>query len=148
MYVAHSNYETEELSRLLKVKISAKEQADSLFINEKIEKGLPFNALPSVVQEMAPHDPSIKYSIVSKATYDRRRKSGKLTLVEGDTVSELAYLWIHAKRVLGSLERAQLFFNAPHPFLKGKKPLDLIQTATGRRLIEAVLGRLEFGSAA
>jgi putative toxin-antitoxin system antitoxin component (TIGR02293 family) len=50
-----------------------------------------------------------------------------------------------AIEVLGSKERALAWLRSPVPGLGDKRPLDVIDTAEGRREVEDILGRIEHG---
>lgn len=130
---------------------SRREQAVSPFaLIERIEEGLPITALNRVSHFMAPSDVNFKYLIIPRATLARRKKRrDKLSVDEGDRVVRLAKAWAFAREVWGSDEDARAFFFRPHQMLEGRKPIDvLLGTDTGARLVEEILGRLKYGSAA
>jgi putative toxin-antitoxin system antitoxin component (TIGR02293 family) len=127
------------------------DQSTSPFeIIEYIENGLPIAALNRVSHSVAPGDANFKYHIVSRATFARRKKQReKLSAEESDRVVRLANVWTLAREVWGSDEEARAFFFRPHMMLEGRRPIDVVlSTDIGARLVEDILGRLKYGSAA
>jgi putative toxin-antitoxin system antitoxin component (TIGR02293 family) len=54
-----------------------------------------------------------------------------------------------ARDVWGGEDAARAFLFRPHPMLEGQRPVDVVlATEFGRPLVEGILGRLQYGSAA
>jgi putative toxin-antitoxin system antitoxin component (TIGR02293 family) len=51
----------------------------------------------------------------------------------------------YATRVLGTEELARRWLHEPAIGLDGRRPIDLLETADGRQLVEDYLTRIEFG---
>jgi putative toxin-antitoxin system antitoxin component (TIGR02293 family) len=103
-----------------------------------------------VSRSIAPTDANFKYRVVSRATLDRRRKSeGKrLSPEESERLARIAKLWAFAREVWRSDEEARAFLFRPHMLLEGRQPIEVaVKTEIGARLVEDILGRLEYGSA-
>ncbi|HVR60977.1 MAG TPA: antitoxin Xre/MbcA/ParS toxin-binding domain-containing protein [Polyangia bacterium] len=114
---------------------------------DEIRKGLPVRALYRLASAIAPDDASFRYHIVPKATLARR--TSRLTAEESDRLARLAGVWSVAEEVWGDARAARAFLFRAHPLLGGRKPIDvLLGTDLGARLVEDVLGRLRYGSAA
>ncbi len=103
---------------------------------------------------IAPADRGFKYNLVSKATYARRRlQAGAgqalMSKDESERLARLARIWILACEVWGGEDAARRFLHDPHALLDGKTPLAVVLDGEmGGRLVEEVLGRLAYGSAA
>jgi putative toxin-antitoxin system antitoxin component (TIGR02293 family) len=140
----------EEVAGLLGLKGRADRPTSPLEIIERIQKGLPITALDRVSHFVAPSDANFKYLIISRATFARRKKQHeKLSVDESDRVVRLAKVWGIARDVWGSDEEARAFLFRPHMMLEGRRPVDLVlATDMGARLVEDILGRLKYGSAA
>jgi putative toxin-antitoxin system antitoxin component (TIGR02293 family) len=118
---------------------------------DQIEKGLPVKALYRISSYVAPDDVNFKFQIVSRATLARRKKQpgARLTIDESDRLARLAKVWAFARDVWGNAESARAFLFRPHPILTDRRPIDVILgTDLGARLVEEILGRLKYGSAA
>jgi putative toxin-antitoxin system antitoxin component (TIGR02293 family) len=117
----------------------------------RIERGLPVAALDRVARLVAPDDANLKYRIVSRATFARRKKrqGQRLTADESDRLARLAKVWAFAREVWGGDAEARAFLLRPHMMLEGRRPIDVaLGTELGARLVEDILGRLKYGSAA
>jgi putative toxin-antitoxin system antitoxin component (TIGR02293 family) len=82
---------------------------------------------------------------MSKATYHRRKASGKLDPSESDRVVRYARLMGRAVEVLESEDSARAWLNSPQVGLGGAVPLDYAETELGAREVEDLLGRIEHG---
>ena len=123
----------------------------TLDIVDRIRKGFPVKALERVSDILAPGDVNFKFLIVSRATLARRKKQpgARLTVHESDRLARLAKVFSFAREVWGDDEGARAFLFRPHPMLEGRRPIDMIvSTELGARLVEEILGRLRYGSAA
>ncbi len=131
--------------------LKGKGQRSTLGMIEEIMKGLPVDALYRIAHWVAPGDANFKFQIVSKPTLARRksRPDAHLTPDESDRLARLAQVWTFALEVWGDEESARAFLFRPHPLLNGRKPIDLsLATDLGARLVEEILGRLKYGTAA
>jgi putative toxin-antitoxin system antitoxin component (TIGR02293 family) len=117
---------------------------------DQIEKGLPVRALYRISSDVAPDDTSFKFLFVSKATLARRKNQGaRLTPDESSRLARLARVWTFAKEIWGGAENARAFLFRAHPLLTERRPIDIILGSDlGARLVEEILGRLKYGSAA
>lgn len=113
-----------------------------------LESGLPATSLERVGRLIAPDDPGFKHRVVARATLARRKRTDRLSLEESERVERLARLWTHALEVWKSEAAARRFLTEEHPLLSGRSPLDMARTEVGARLVQDILGRLEYGSAA
>jgi putative toxin-antitoxin system antitoxin component (TIGR02293 family) len=123
----------------------------TLDVVDRIRQGLPVKALYRVSELLAPGDVDFKFRIVSRATLARRKKEpgARLTAQESDRVARLAQVWAFAREVWGDDQEARAFLFRPHPLLGARQPIDVILgTELGSRLVEEILGRLLYGSAA
>ena len=121
---------------------------------DQVNGGLPLDAADDLSAAIAPLDRAFKYNLVSKATYARRRLqagSGQALMSkdESERLARLARIWAFACEVWGGEEAARRFLREPHALLDGKTPLAVVLNGElGGRLVEEVLGRLSYGSAA
>ena len=78
-------------------------------------------------------------------TLARRRTTRRLHPDESDRVFRFARIAAKASEVLGSEEKAGLWFHRPNRALNHQAPLTLLGTDAGIEQVETVLGRLEHG---
>lgn len=136
-----------DVATALGVKVGREASAFDLI--SQIERGLSVTALDRLSTTLAPNDRTFKYRIVPRATYVRRKKHRRLSFDESARVARVARIWAFAKEVWGSEEEARAFLFRSHPLLEDHRPIEvLIKSEIGARLVEDVLGRLAYGSAA
>ena len=68
-----------------------------------------------------------------------------MTAAESDRAVRLARVDTHAVEMLGEASTAAGWLNTPNRALGGEKPLDLLDTDVGARMVENVLGRIAYG---
>jgi putative toxin-antitoxin system antitoxin component (TIGR02293 family) len=109
--------------------------------------GLSVDSLDTLAQELSIQRLAVaKLLGISERTLTRRATSnGRLTAAESDRVVRLARVLALAKETLGEMERASRWLQTPNRALEGDKPIDLLDTDTGVRSVEQVLGRIEYG---
>lgn len=116
---------------------------------QRIENGLPLDALERVARLLAPGDAQFKYRLVPKATFERRKSSRRLSSDEGTRLARLARVWSLSVDVWGSDEEARDFLFRPHPMMEDRRPIDVvIQSEFGAEMVLDILGGLKYGSAA
>ncbi len=141
---------TQDVATSLGLTTHGKRLAPLEFV-EKVEQGLPLRSLDRLVFQIAPEDRKFPYRIIYRATLNRRRatKDKRLSTDESEKVARLARVWSHAMKVWGDENEARRFLLEPHMLLDGRVPADMaIKTDEGARLVEDILARLQYGSAA
>jgi putative toxin-antitoxin system antitoxin component (TIGR02293 family) len=129
-----------------------------MMLMREVERGLPLAALDRLAKAVAPDDAGFGFRMVARATLARRRKaaaghrdagSARLSADESARVARLAEVWALAREVWGGDAAAREFLFRPHPMLEGRRPVDVVlANEFGRPLVEGILGRLQYGSAA
>ncbi len=111
-----------------------------------IEKGLPYASLEAVAKRVGLTTLEEKSEVlgVPVRTLQRRADRGHLEAHESELTLRLARLAQRAEAVLEDLDRAYRFLREPNEALGGKRPLELIQTDIGTRMVEDVLNRIEY----
>jgi putative toxin-antitoxin system antitoxin component (TIGR02293 family) len=82
---------------------------------------------------------------IDSRTLSRRRKQGRLTDRESNAFYHLAVLYEHALAVLGDTESVRHWFNTEEDDFSGMKPIKLLDTASGIKEVDQLLGRIEHG---
>jgi putative toxin-antitoxin system antitoxin component (TIGR02293 family) len=74
------------------------------------------------------------------------KRAGKILGPQASqTAARLAYILSISERIWGNETDATTWLNNPHPELQGATPLSLLKTEAGGRVVESLLGALEFG---
>jgi putative toxin-antitoxin system antitoxin component (TIGR02293 family) len=137
------------VSELLGLRRNPARPGTALGLMGEVERGLPLSALDRIAQAVAPGDSSFAHRLVPRATLARRRAHGsaRLTPEESARVARLASVWAFAIEVCRSDEEARGFLSRPHPELGMRRPIDVVLASElGRPLVEAILGRIKYGT--
>jgi|SRR5919205_3324324 putative toxin-antitoxin system antitoxin component (TIGR02293 family) len=122
--------------------------ANPMDMVRRIEEGLPTSSVDRVAKRVAPANLKFRDGIIPKATRARRR-SHRLTPEQSAKVARLDKIWARAHEVWKDDERTREFLFRPHPMLDGRQPAEVaLSTDMGADVVDQILGRLEFGSAA
>jgi putative toxin-antitoxin system antitoxin component (TIGR02293 family) len=110
-------------------------------------EGLPVATLPMLAEELAVERTKLAQVVgISERTLSRRLGGqARLSAEESDRTVRLARMFAMTADVLGSSKKASLWLKAKNRALDGQRPLDLLDTDTGARTVETVLGRIAYG---
>lgn len=141
--------ELAEVANVLGVARPDRPLADPFQLIRKIEDGLPLRALDRVMGLVAPGDANFKYRVIPKASLARRQHEKRLTANESERLARIAGIWSFACDVWGNAEDARGFLFRPHAMLGDRRPIDVaIDGEVGAQVVDGILGRLKYGSAA
>jgi putative toxin-antitoxin system antitoxin component (TIGR02293 family) len=110
-------------------------------------EGLPVDALTLLAQKLGVERKALAHVIgISERTLSRRIASGeRLSAEESDRTVRVARVFARATDTFGTAEKASRWLRAPNRVLEGQPPLHLLDTDTGVRSVETILGRIEYG---
>jgi putative toxin-antitoxin system antitoxin component (TIGR02293 family) len=117
--------------------------------HELLHHGLPRAALNSLVDNL--HVISVDEASEALGVSVRTLQRHKNTPAEHLDVQQSGRTWKFAEilakatRVLGSQDEAELWLKRPAIGLDRQRPVDLLTTPAGAKLVETYLGRLEYG---
>ena len=128
--------------KLLRRKVGTSHQLVAL-----VREGLPAETLPWMAEELSLDRGTVaRVAGISDRTLSRRLAShSRLTAEESDRMVRIARVLALADETLGNRERSALWLKAPNRALDGHAPFELLDTDTGVRSVETVLGRIAFG---
>lgn len=113
-----------------------------------VRSGLPVTCVERLGESLG-----VKLNVVGRVTNIAERtllrrkheNAGRLKADESERVLRIGLLLDRAVDVLGGLEAARAWLNAPSHALGDSTPLDFADTEPGAREVEALLGRIEHG---
>ena len=84
---------------------------------------------------------------ISLRTFQRFKgaRNGSLSSEQSDRAWRLSELLVKAAELFGSKEEAERWFDTPAPALERNKPIELMSSSVGARMVEQLLGRIEHG---
>ncbi|MEX2574921.1 MAG: antitoxin Xre/MbcA/ParS toxin-binding domain-containing protein [Balneolaceae bacterium] len=83
--------------------------------------------------------------MISPRTLDRRKKEEKLPPDESERSYRIVRLTDLAIEILGTMDRSATWFKQPNYTLDNQKPVELVKTEPGARLVERTLGQIRHG---
>jgi len=111
-----------------------------------VRDGLPVGALDALVDRGGLTTAEAERLVIPRRTLaHRRRRRQALSLEESDKLARVARAVAFAEETLGDATRAHEWLRRPTRALGGERPLDLLATEGGARLVEQALGRLAHG---
>ena len=120
-------------------------QADLALV---VRERLPLATLNGLAQSGLSEQEIERYVIPQRTRRHRAQKKQPLTVDESDRAVRLLRVQTLAEETFGSKEKANTWLRRPLAELSGETPLDIAETETGARLIEAVLAKIAWGAAA
>lgn len=87
------------------------------------------------------------YDVVIPARTLKHRKARRESLSrdESDKLARLIRIYDQAMRVLGDKEKALHWLRKPLRRFAGRAPLEMLRTEFGARMVEEMLGQLDYG---
>ena len=132
--------------RLGGAEVLKREVRSDLELADVIREGLSYRSLDHV---FASDDlqPSEAYALVgSRRTLMRKKKERtRLSPAESDRLARVVRAIARAEEALGEREKARRWLRKENRALAGKRPLDLLDSDAGARMVERILGRIEHG---
>ena len=110
-------------------------------------EGLPVQTLTVLAGQMAIERRSLAKLVgISERTLSRRLAKGEsLSAEESDRTVRVARVVAKAMDTLGTREKAAHWLQASNLALGGSVPLEMLDTDTGVREVEAILYRIDYG---
>jgi putative toxin-antitoxin system antitoxin component (TIGR02293 family) len=112
-----------------------------------VRTGLPAGSVSALAGRLhlANSALSKKLGIPQRTLTRRLSKSSLLTPAESDRTVRMARVYATAVEMIGDEEKAIEWLGTPNRALGGERPLDQLDTDTGARMVEDVLGRIAYG---
>lgn len=112
-----------------------------------VREGLPAEALPRMAEELSVDRSAVaRVAGISDRTLSRRLAThSRLTAEESDRLVRIARVLALADETLGDRAKSSRWLQTPNRGLDGHMPFDLLDTDTGVRSVETVLGRIAYG---
>jgi putative toxin-antitoxin system antitoxin component (TIGR02293 family) len=130
--------------RLLGVEVRS--EADFMKV---LERGVPIGALAELARREALSPDDVDRLIIPRRTLAHRKaKDQPLNRVESERAVRVASMTALAEETFANREKGQTWLRRPTAPLGGKRPLDLLDSEPGARVVEQLLYRIGHGIAA
>jgi putative toxin-antitoxin system antitoxin component (TIGR02293 family) len=111
-----------------------------------IEAGVPLKALTDFSTTSGiPMKDIYDVVIPARTLKHRRERKQSLTRDESDKLARLVRVFDYALKVFGEKTKALSWFNSPKRRFNGRAPVAMVQTEIGGRLVEEMLGQIDYG---
>ena len=111
-----------------------------------VRSGLPPSALEAVIERGMLSRQEAEELIIPRRTLAHRKNRGEpLTTDESDKLARVVRIGALAEETFQNAEKAHAWLRDPNRALGGERPLDLLRTEGGARLVEQTLGRISYG---
>lgn len=112
----------------------------------QLRNGLPYGEFEVLSAMFGLSDEAMAAALdISRATLHRRKKAGNLSKEESDRIVRFARVFGMALRLFGAEPRTRGWFLAPAIALGDETPLEYLDTETGARIVENLLGQIAHG---
>ena len=112
-----------------------------------IRRGVPAASVSVLAEKLRVGNAALSRKLgIPQRTLSRRISTASpLTPAESDRTVRMARIYANAVEMIGDERKAVEWLNTPNRVLGGEKPLDRLDTDTGARLVEDILGRIAYG---
>jgi len=140
--------ETEAIAEILggrKVLGKAIKNPDDLA--QLVRTGLPAGSVSALAERLHLGNGVLSQKLgIPQRTLTRRLSHGSLlTAAESDRTVRMARVYANAVEMIGDQDKAIEWLGTPNRALGGERPLDQLDTDTGARMVEDILGRIAYG---
>jgi putative toxin-antitoxin system antitoxin component (TIGR02293 family) len=127
-------------------KILKLELRTELDLAEAIHSGLPTRAVDAVLAAGLLEPRELYELVIPRRTLaHRKEKRQRLTPEQSDRLARVVRVVARAEEALGDDAKAARWLRRPNRALAGRRPLDLLESDIGARMVERVLARIEHG---
>lgn len=111
-----------------------------------VTENIPVRAADRVLEQGFLDTRELYELVVPRRTLTKRRSSsGRLSIEESDRLVSVLRIVAFANEVFQDDHRAGEWLRRPNRSLGDRRPIDLLSTDAGTRLVETVLGRVDYG---
>lgn len=114
---------------------------------QAVRKGLPASSLTALAAKLELGNGALsrKLGIPVRTLTRRLSRRARLTSAESDRLVRFARVYAAANDMIGDTQKALDWLRTANRALSGARPIDLLDTDVGTRMVEDVLGRIAYG---
>lgn len=128
--------------------LDATNAPDELALATLVSRGLPVHSIDALLALGIP-EADIHKLVLSRRTFQRRRTArSALTPDESDRAERVARILALARVVLGDTPRAVNWLSTTKRRLNNRRPLDLLGSSVGTKIVEETLLQAYYGNVA
>ncbi len=116
---------------------------------ETIASGLSFGQVQVLLDEINVSERDLlNYNILAPRTWSHSKQKGVFSAEQSDRIARFLRVWRQAAQTFGNADKSRAWIERDTRALLGKKPIDLLSTEAGARVVEELLQRIDHGLAA
>lgn len=128
------------------VDVLEREVCSDFDLAELVQENLPVASVDRVMTAELIDSQELYDLVVPRRTLTKRRSTtGRLTTEESDRLVRIVRVIVQAVQAFDEFEKAREWLRRPNRSLDSRRPIDLLTTDNGSRLVETILGRIEYG---
>ena len=113
---------------------------------DAVHSGISYRAVEHVIETGMLSSSEVYDLVGSRRSLTRSQREGRaLSPDESDRLTRVARVIGRAEEALGDRESAYRWLRTPNRALRGRRPLELLASYIGARIVEQTLGRIEHG---
>ncbi|MFT4927874.1 MAG: putative toxin-antitoxin system antitoxin component (TIGR02293 family) [Phenylobacterium sp.] len=110
-----------------------------------VKEGIQGKVLKQAVSYIGERDLFVRVLNTTSGNLSRFFQKKLLSCNESEQVLDTLKVYRYANSVFGDASKTKEFFNMHIPALNGEKPIELLDTFAGRRLVQDMLRKVEYG---
>jgi putative toxin-antitoxin system antitoxin component (TIGR02293 family) len=127
-------------------KVLKVELRSDLDLAEVIHDGLPTRAVDAVLASGLLEPAELYQLVIPRRTLaHRKEKRQRLTPEQSDRLARVVRVIARSEEALGDETRAARWLRKPNRGLAGRRPIELLDSDVGARMVEQLLTRIEHG---
>ncbi len=127
-------------------KVLKRQVRSDLDLVAAIQRGLPTGAVEEVLRSGLFEPGEVYELVVARRTLaHRKEKRQPLSPEQSDRLARVVRVADRAEEALGDREKAARWLRKPNRSIQRKRPIDLLESDIGARMVERALGRIEHG---
>lgn len=117
-----------------------------LDLADLIHDGFPVASVDAVLESGLLQPDELYELVVPRRTLAHRKdRQGTLSPDQSDRLARVVRMLTRAEEALGDRAKATRWMRKENRALGGRRPIDLLESDAGTRMVERVLGRIEHG---
>ena len=113
-----------------------------------IERGFSPTAVEALKNQGVSEKEVAELIIKPRTLSHRKAKGQRLSVEESDRAAKLARIIALAEKTFANDDKARRWLHEKLASLDGRRPLELVRTTAGARIVENILARIAWGAAA
>ena len=127
-------------------KVLKRQVRSDLDLLAAIQRGLPTRAVEEVLRSGLFEPGEVYELVVARRTLAHRKEKRQPPSPEqSDRLARVVRVADLAEDALGNRQKAARWLRKPNRSIQGKRPIDLLKSDIGARMVERALGRIEHG---